>query len=319
MEPSPQQPPSAPSDGHNASPPPPSAFGKLFRKQSKNEQAETTAIPETDPRRSSKVLSNAFRSIENSRPSSFTHRNDKNETGSSSDVNREFSRKTSFFRNFIFNRANDYHSDAAEVQGATHQHRSTVEDVKRRSISQRASISTGSRGSTDSSTSPPSIKWYSCLKKCFKPSPRTLEVMKHIISSKWWSNGIILFFTIILLFGAQMQELIFNKEAGLGLDGLFTVTFVVLLVDIIMRCFTEPAYYSFQFCDRKKGGANSNSSAGWGICQFGSFMFWCDLISTLLLIYNISYISNSLFPTKSITIMLDENGVPVRFCHVSMF
>ena len=49
----------------------------------------------------------------------------------------------------------------------------------------------------------------------------------------------------------------------------------------------------------------------WGKIHIGSFLFWCDVISTASLLFEISYINRSKDQIQSIDIELDPYGIPV--------
>lgn len=131
--------------------------------------------------------------------------------------------------------------------------------------------------------------------------------MSVLISSRVW-HALLVFFTILLLFGAQLQELWVPKEGDIVFDILFTVALGVFAFDMLFRCYTEPQYFEFNLCGKTFGEA----PAAWGSCRLGSFMFFCDLLSTVTLLYDISYINRALVATETIDIELNGFGLPVR-------
>jgi hypothetical protein len=50
----------------------------------------------------------------------------------------------------------------------------------------------------------------------------------------------------------------------------------------------------------------------WGKIHIGSFLFWCDVVSTACLLYEISYINATQNDIHTIDIHLDMFGIPVR-------
>lgn len=221
--------------------------------------------------------------------------------------------RMSFFRTLIGQRNDDYRSDAPqEFLDQRAQGQSTnVDETRHRS--NRASRSNRSgrwslRHSFDNDMEevPGSFpqRCRRCCRNVFTPSPAAMSRMSRVINSKIWHAGL-LFFTVVLLFGAQVQELWVPKGGDVVFDVLFSVDFVYLFTDICMRCWVESSYFDFQIC--RKG----DSSSSWGNCRLGSFMFWCDLISTCLLLWDISYINQRLYDASTIDLELDRTGRPV--------
>lgn len=150
----------------------------------------------------------------------------------------------------------------------------------------------------------------SCSKICSytTPSKASLNRLSALITSKLW-HGLLVFFTIVLLFGCQIQELWVPKEWDTAVDVLFTVALGFFALDIIIRCYTEPQYFEFHLCGKTVLG---DAPGAWGSCRLGSFMFWCDLLSSSTLLFDISYVNARHFDAATIDIDLDRFGLPVR-------
>ncbi len=118
----------------------------------------------------------------------------------------------------------------------------------------------------------------------------------------------LVFCTILLLFGSEIQELWFPKQADIIFNVLYVVALCVFVGDIMVRCYTEPQYFEFNLCAKTVGDA----PAAWGAFRLGSFMFWCDLISSATLLYDISFINTFYFAIETINMELDQFGLPVR-------
>jgi class 3 adenylate cyclase len=135
----------------------------------------------------------------------------------------------------------------------------------------------------------------------------------RVVSSTFW-RVLLIVFTIILFFGAEFRTLVLPKEADPYMDGIFTVVLVVFLVDIGMRIDVEPNYFSIHlYCchsapheEKSIHGSCSNS------CHFGSFIFYCELLSTLVLLSEISYVNTAKFSEQTLHIVLNRFGVPER-------
>ena len=126
-------------------------------------------------------------------------------------------------------------------------------------------------------------------------------------------------FSIFLLFGPAIQCLADSDTTG---DAVFLCLRLVMLcfftVDIMIRCVAEEDYFVITLCRRSKSSVNasarSNTTSGDSKerkFSFGSFLFWCDFISTLSILYDLSFISNHRFDPIDVEITVVE-GIPVR-------
>lgn len=132
------------------------------------------------------------------------------------------------------------------------------------------------------------------------------KILNHIL----WRTFLILL-TFILLFGAQVRDLLIPKDGDSICDDVFMATFVVFMVDILMRIDCKPAY--FKCSCRSQKDVTGVHGAWFNNIQIGSFLFWCDFLSTMTLLTEIEYINKRGFISASFTITLDQFGVPVSF------
>ena len=141
---------------------------------------------------------------------------------------------------------------------------------------------------------------------------RILWMMDRCIRSWAWRMFMV-FFSVFLLFGAQIQHLWTAPAGDIVFDILAMFTFAFFLVDMTIRIFVEPNYCNISFsCCR--GGYESRA------CSLGSFMFWCDLASTGVILYEVSFINKPHYEVISVDIDLDESGLPVSmdiFPHIT--
>jgi hypothetical protein len=129
----------------------------------------------------------------------------------------------------------------------------------------------------------------------------------NILESLVW-RALLVVLTFILLFGAQIRDLAIPKARDTACDAIFTATFVFFVIDMLMRIDAEPTY----FLCRCRGTERDNLEGSWlNNIQVGSFLFWCDLLSTITLLSEISFIYTKGFSTPSYTIYLDQYGMPV--------
>jgi class 3 adenylate cyclase len=215
-------------------------------------------------------------------------------------------KKQTFFRNFFTQRNDDYRSDVPSVTEppVSFQNPRTSQTQSAPGATQ---VSNASSSPDDDVATPK--RWQRCLQvvgTVFRPSRATLDRMAHLISTRFWHLGLV-FFTFLLLFGVQIQALFIPKEGDIAFDVLFTIALVVFVVDIFVRAWVEPQYFGFNF-----SGRNEEGPSAWGACRLCSFMFWCDLISTASLLYDISYINQRIFDVVTIDIEIEEYGLPVR-------
>jgi hypothetical protein len=132
-------------------------------------------------------------------------------------------------------------------------------------------------------------------------------MLSALLENHLW-RGLLVVLTFILLFGAQIRQLIIPPSGDVACDVILMTTFVIFMADIMMRIDCEPTYFTCK-CRRK----NRDSEGGTCVenLGLGSFLFWCDLISTLTLLTEISFISKKGFSAVAYTIYLDQFGIPV--------
>lgn len=229
-------------------------------------------------------------------------------------------KKTSIFGNFFASQKQEYHGEQTSSKQATNQQQNNQQSSQgsgqggaqgsnnqggnqQRRFNTQGSVPSSSGGNEEEEQVGFVTRCCGSVSGWFRPSRAALDRMTSIISSRFW-NMVLVFFTILLLFGEQFQELFIPKEGDIVFDVLFTIALAVFFIDIILRCYVEPQF--FGYC-----GKDSNENSTWGSFQLGSFMFWCDLISSATLLYDISYINRSLFQINTIDIVLNSLGLPV--------
>lgn len=146
---------------------------------------------------------------------------------------------------------------------------------------------------------------------------------------------------MMMLFGSHVQNLWCDPQFDGVFDILFSLVFCLFLVDIGLRILVVPGYVSFKYKgvlntlygpvhwiktvggnthgnNNKKGsrryrnqGVVEEDPEKWGKINIGSFLFWCDVISTASLLYEISYINKSKNRIMELDIQLDPLGIPV--------
>ncbi|GKY97177.1 hypothetical protein MPSEU_000676100 [Mayamaea pseudoterrestris] len=130
--------------------------------------------------------------------------------------------------------------------------------------------------------------------------------LQHVLDNCIWRTLLIVL-TFILLFGAQIRDIAIPPDGDAACDGIFMTTFVLLVIDMLMRIDCEPTYFVCRCGDNGHDGAERT---WFNSIQVGSFLFWCDILSTMTLLTEISFINKSGFAAASITIYLDQFGIP---------
>ena len=120
-----------------------------------------------------------------------------------------------------------------------------------------------------------------------------------------WTTG---FFVVVMLFGAPIQDLFLPASADVTVDVVFTLAFITLLVDILIRCIVDKAYFAW---DRVGTSLTPQANCKWFNMHAASFMFWCDIVGTLTFIYDLSYINVLRAIPMSIGLEV-KDGISVR-------
>mmetsp|Transcript_19347 Transcript_19347/g.41657 ORF Transcript_19347/g.41657 Transcript_19347/m.41657 type:complete len:1150 (+) Transcript_19347:227-3676(+) len=216
-----------------------------------------------------------------------------------------------FFRKFLNHRANDYHSEP--TSGGPRVARPVPTINERAEAVEMDDYENGS-------VSRPSFMARICGNEGWTPARRR-KVFKRTLKSTPW-RLLIIVCSLILLFGGQVRTLAFEEPADLVFDIIFIGIFCIFIIDIALRIDAEDNYFKFSMggCCKPKEDNSQPAAArartdqsGWGDCnfRFGSFLFFCELASTLALFHEISYIHQQNFDELRIDIRLDAAGIPV--------
>ena len=136
---------------------------------------------------------------------------------------------------------------------------------------------------------------YGCYFNCYideENRSRWLHLIAKLTKTIVWRT-IHVIFSLFLLFGPAVQNLII--ECGVTGDTIFSIIRICMLlffiVDMTVRCITEERYFVYSLCKRGNGGGNNSSDGFDSTFAIGSFMFWCDLISTVSILYDLPSIN----------------------------
>ena len=177
--------------------------------------------------------------------------------------------------------------------------------------------------------------------------------MHRMLKTRIWKFFMIIF-SIFLLFGSSVQHLLPEVPTDEVIFDVFScITLGFFIIDITLRILVEPNYFQLQCCGIfsklwNRGNKNNNNNANVGTnangayttnangmitgaenptpvntneFSIGSFMFWCDITSTGMLLYDISFINPDHYNVIQLDIELNEQGEPVSkyMTYFSMF
>mmetsp|Transcript_20885 Transcript_20885/g.45261 ORF Transcript_20885/g.45261 Transcript_20885/m.45261 type:complete len:875 (-) Transcript_20885:15-2639(-) len=202
------------------------------------------------------------------------------------------------------------HPTISDSPRARHDRRTTIFSRQRQSIGTRGSSLTASQGSDPDESN---------MREVYCLSDAKIHALRHIIDHPA-SRGITFFFILALLFGPPIQDLWLPTTADGVMDGVYTLGFVVLSVDIIIRAIVDKSYFAWNRKGRSWPAPVNNNC-----CNFpkrcnlhaGSFMFWFDTLALLTILYHISYINPSICRPQSVRVELTEFGFPVGGQHAT--
>ena len=237
----------------------------------------------------------------------------------------------SFLRNMFAHRQADYHGDTPADGGpinrsqvnamASQQQQQQQQQLQRSSRLHWA----GDRPSNSLSMSIESSQHTPSLWRRLRHAPERRRLELQLLNHPVY-KFLLICFAIILLFGAEFRDLFLPREADGAMDAIFAVVFVLLLVDLGLRIDAEDHYFSCHAwsCWSGRGSRsnnNNNKRTGHGgvnnngCLRVGSFLFWCDLCSTMTLLADMTWVNKDGFAEIHYHIELDEFGIPVRvFC-----
>ena len=147
-----------------------------------------------------------------------------------------------------------------------------------------------------------------------------------VITSPLW-RFLMCLCILLMLFGSPVQHLWCDPKYDAAFDVLHTIAFCVFCLDIILRILVVPGYISFKYKSlmhqfnwkKRRYSRVDEDLEKWGKIDIGSFLFWCDVISTACLLYEISYVNKSQNKIHTVDIRLDAFGIPVSYIEQSIF
>jgi hypothetical protein len=137
------------------------------------------------------------------------------------------------------------------------------------------------------------------------------KISERTVKSLFWKSLIVLF-TFLLLFGSPIQFWAVPAEGDVVFDGIYMTGFIIFMVDVVFNIYADPEYLVCDPCNRslRKSNLKHVHPRIWTF-GFGSFNFWCDLISSVGFLWDISFINKMEFSMHSVSIVLNEYGIPV--------
>jgi hypothetical protein len=157
----------------------------------------------------------------------------------------------------------------------------------------------------------------SCLPEFIRDRYERQYFLLVVLTSPVW-RMIMCLCILLLLFGSEIQGLWAPKQYDTTFDILYTVAFFLFICDILLRAMSVPGYIGcncklfynrmVKFCCRGQRRSYHDEVP----MHFGSFLFWCDVVSTLAILYDISYVTPQQNEIKVANIQLGPLGIPVR-------
>lgn len=156
-----------------------------------------------------------------------------------------------------------------------------------------------------------------CCINCWDSRAMTIikALLKATIKSVVWRTMVISL-SVYLLFGSQLRHLFIPSSWDAAFDIISLVVFGFFIVDMIIRMIMFRNYFSVRCCNKNSGNALNDGQTGF---EFGSFVFWCDLVSSITLLYDVSWINRGEYSVKEVEIQLDAFGSPVSSCTHKMW
>lgn len=130
-----------------------------------------------------------------------------------------------------------------------------------------------------------------------------LPLSQTMLSSSIWRAWLVIG-NFILLFGNPIQMLVLPAAADPAADVLYTLVFGTFMVDMVFRSLVVAGYFSLSSGHIYNPSKNCLIYAGqWlGSIRFPSFLFMCDLFSTLTLLADISFTNPASFRLQEVEI-----------------
>ncbi len=135
-----------------------------------------------------------------------------------------------------------------------------------------------------------------------------VQRMRNLVKSKFWKI-MIGCFTAIMIFGGPMENF-FPVTATSYFSIIFSITFAVLIVDIVLMCYTTPMYFVFRPSMKLKKRSDEVGCLCFSF-QIGSFLFWFDVISVISLLFQMPNIVQANAITR-VMIHVSSLGVPIN-------
>lgn len=208
-----------------------------------------------------------------------------------------------------------------EERPSQDERRTTIFARQRHSIASRSSQISSGRRSSLTSTASSIDSQRDMVPDTYCLSDSKIDALRYIITHPGW-RGMTLFFILLLLFLPSINDIWLPNTADGTVDGFLTLGFVILAIDIIIRCTVDKGYFALKrqgkywtglhdkFCD-------SCCRCSWLNVHAGSFMFWFDTLALLTVLYKISYVNPNMQQPKYTHVMLSQHGFPLRGDHAT--
>jgi len=145
------------------------------------------------------------------------------------------------------------------------------------------------------------------------------------IANHFLWRSLIVLFTIILLIGPPCQLWFIPKSGDTTMDVFYLLGFFIFVTDMVFNFYLDPKYFPCAVYDRKglhlknKTKHFNHQRPCFPCGSVGSFNFWCDFLSTMCFLAEVSFIFKGRFDQIVYVIELNEFGFPVSGKSVGHF
>lgn len=131
-----------------------------------------------------------------------------------------------------------------------------------------------------------------------------------ILNNFLWKSLIVIS-TLLLLIGPPIRVWLSVSASIKLMNTLFMLGFFIFVIDMIFRCYLDPNYFPCGAWHMINRGGTSNLCRLYLPNSLGSFDFWCDFLSTICFLLEITWIFTSRFQMVTKDLELTKFGFPV--------
>jgi hypothetical protein len=127
-------------------------------------------------------------------------------------------------------------------------------------------------------------------------------------------KSLIVISTLLLLIGPPVRVWFPASASRSTMNTLFMLGFFIFVIDMIFRCYLDPNYFPCGACHMINRGGTGNLRRLYLPNSWGSFDFWCDFLSTICFLFEVTWICPFRFGMEENDLELTSLGFPVSRC-----